>query len=168
MMPGSLNKTGNLPVFHKIFGLSLVHHQLSKSMASASDHRSAFLALLKCTTKSSINLLKVIQSHTIIPKPWRDLAKELESTKDIFASLHKLVTTSTSSMFLGLASPLKGCDTACNEFREKIVDARARSNEISTRNAGKPQTIGRHAETFRRLLNGYNSTFKIVLQASMM
>ncbi|KAJ5115556.1 hypothetical protein N7526_011437 [Penicillium atrosanguineum] len=136
-------------------------------MASASHHRSAFLALLGYATESSINLLQAIQSHTIISKSWRDLAKELKLTKNIFASLDKLVTASTHSLFLGLASPLKGCGTACNEFEEKIVDARARSNENSTRNAGKLQIVERHAETFRRLLNGYNSTFQIVSLASI-
>lgn len=137
-------------------------------MASASHDYSDFLVLLECTTKSSINLLEVIQTNRIIPKPWRDLAKELDSTKDIFASLGKLVTTSKHTLFLGLASPLEGCAAACNKFKEKIVDARARSNENSARHAGEPQIVNRHAETFRLLLNGYNSTFKIVLQISIM
>lgn len=137
-------------------------------MATANHHPSAFMALVAFATKSSINLLEAIQSHTIIPKPWRDLAKELESTKNIFASLDKLVAVSTHRMFFGLASPLKGCGTACNEFKKIIVNAHAGSNENSTRNAEQPQAPERQAETFRRLLNGYTSTFQIVLLASMM
>ncbi|KAJ5346936.1 uncharacterized protein N7506_000189 [Penicillium brevicompactum] len=138
---------------------------------ASTNHPSAILALIEFATKSAFKLIKVIQSRPSYSKPWRDLVKELESTKKVFASLGRLVTASTDIKFLRLASPLKECGTACNNFKESIVKAHAQSNEkdICGKNtpnsANSPSRLG-HVETFRRHLSGYKSTFEVVLLAS--
>ncbi|KAJ5544145.1 hypothetical protein N7494_005424 [Penicillium frequentans] len=134
------------------------------------NNSSACSASLAFATKSAIDLLETLRSHSLKSKSWRDLIKEVESTKKIFASLDERLTISTDANFLRLTYVLIEYGTACDNFKKRIVEVHDQGNDNNNRQknackSGKSQAgeVGK----FRRLVNCFTSTLEVVTLASV-
>ncbi|KAF1809596.1 hypothetical protein P152DRAFT_153761 [Eremomyces bilateralis CBS 781.70] len=134
-------------------------------MAELIGLSSGLLTLSIFAFKSSIALVKTVQSFQSHPKQVRDLKEELEALTEVLRSLTETVSATTDVDFSALDHPLLRCGNACREFEQEIMKCSSRSggNRTSFRDWAKLKYMGDDIDGFRRLLAGYKSTIIIAL-----
>ncbi|KAL2809389.1 hypothetical protein BJX63DRAFT_435257 [Aspergillus granulosus] len=121
-------------------------------------------AIVPLALQATIILYQTIQSLNSRARLIRGLGEELKDLQEALQNLQELLSNSDIDL-TALKGPLERCASACNEFREAVIECTQHSSgeRYSKRDWLKMQYMGGDISDFRNMLAGYKSTITIAL-----
>lgn len=150
---------------------------------TANSSTSALIKSVDLATEASIDLLNWVQMFrrniealdglANVTKPLDELLEQIGCLGTVLRSLRKSAQDSTDINLLNLSRPLDECHKTCNWFCREATGLIDQTNVTDRRGRGSYIRHGvrhnqRHIDHLRRILNGYTSTFEVVLSGPKM